>query len=812
MFRERRDSSKPSNTQWESGEAHPDTTKYPNHRLVTVLPDPERGWEQWLYAASRASQEIYNWETDTSPEWPRLLQTFVIPREDYDPTPADAAATYPPPSDLFESGELAEYVITSISQSRDNSPEIDPWFVVVNVVRERLTVLQGAEFDSDTGDIRTVTREKVAAGTAGAFDSDTGQIQEVSPINSLWSIRTTKQASGIAGKATGGTYTRAFPEVTNYTWPAVLNSQTPFELLSIPLRAGGEEYVTVPNFLRPRFSGPCVSEVIETWTKNPPAAVALTGAMFPEPVEWFGKLFSLNIEPTLHGGFRIWETSGTEHPTYEYYNLERYVGRTNLVDWPNFVVTDQQVQPYFGGFLSRYRKIYNPHIYALDASVLLSVTEVNSSTIDVQWLTGMTGTASVYRRAAGGAWGAATASGLTGHAYRFTGLTPNTAYEFKVVVGATSSETVPATTLYAVPAITSSLSASARQGTAFAGYTITASGPATSFDATSLPAGLTVNTTTGVISGTPTSEDGGNITVGISASNVAGTGEADLILAYTAKPHICTSGALTTRATALAASAGNAVAFSYQLYADNTPTSFAATGLPTGLSINTSTGLISGTKSGLSSTTAYSVTVTATNAAGTSTAITLTLTVWVVPVVSGDTAPASEGAGFSYSIAATETPTSYGATGLPAGLTVNTTTGEISGTPTGITSGTTAVTISATNIAGTDTDTLNIVLTAKPTITAGQTFSHAHNAGSVSISPAASNSPTSWDYVGTVSTTAPVGGDYLTEVGTSFDYSNGHITGTSSGGANIQGVWVIALTATNAAGTRNAVNITITVT
>ena len=53
--------------------------------------------------------------------------------------------------------------------------------------------------------------------------------------------------------------------------------------------------------------------------------------------------------------------------------------------------------------------------------------------------------------------------------------------------------------------------------------------------------------------------------------------------------------------------------FSYQIYATNSPTSYVATGLPSGLSINTSTGLISGTPS----TGTMSMTVSATNAGGT---------------------------------------------------------------------------------------------------------------------------------------------------------------------------------------------------
>ena len=67
-------------------------------------------------------------------------------------------------------------------------------------------------------------------------------------------------------------------------------------------------------------------------------------------------------------------------------------------------------------------------------------------------------------------------------------------------------------------------------------------------------------------------------------------------------------------------------AFSYQITATNSPTSYAATGLPSGLSLNTSSGLISGTPDTAA---VSSVSLTATNSSGTSAAFTLTLTVSV---------------------------------------------------------------------------------------------------------------------------------------------------------------------------------------
>ncbi|MDI1251028.1 MAG: putative Ig domain-containing protein, partial [Lacunisphaera sp.] len=140
-----------------------------------------------------------------------------------------------------------------------------------------------------------------------------------------------------------------------------------------------------------------------------------------------------------------------------------------------------------------------------------------------------------------------------------------------------------------------------------------------------------------------------------------------------------------TSATTASATAGTP--FTFSLTATGNPIlSFAATGLPAnGLTINTTTGVISGTP--LAAGTINVTGITATNATGTSTpgtALTITVAAAVpAPVVNSTlTASGTVGVAFSYSITGTNTPTGYAATGLPAGLAVNTTTGAITGTPT----------------------------------------------------------------------------------------------------------------------------------
>src|SRR5205823_4169067 len=343
--------------------------------------------------------------------------------------------------------------------------------------------------------------------------------------------------------------------------------------------------------------------------------------------------------------------------------------------------------------------------------------------------------------------------------------------------GGTGTATLTLTILSGAPIITSPTTASGTVCNAFS-YQITATNNPTSYGATGLPAGLTLNTSTGVISGTPTAP--GTFTVTISATNSRGTGNASLARTLRPpRPPVLPS-ALTTKGTV-------GVAFAYQIPASNCPTSYNATGLPTGLSVDTSTGAISGTPAvGSDAGSPYSVTISATNSGGTSSA-TLTITIKPAkPVITSPlTASGQVGVAFSYQITATNNPTSFNATGLPAGLSVNTSTGLISGTPT--TAGTYSVTISATNAGGTGSATL--VITTNPaapviqppftaTGTVGTNFSYTINA---------TNNPTSYNAAGL-------------PAGLTVNTSTGKITGKPTTAS----IYQVTISATNVGGTGTA--------
>ena len=225
----------------------------------------------------------------------------------------------------------------------------------------------------------------------------------------------------------------------------------------------------------------------------------------------------------------------------------------------------------------------------------------------------------------------------------------------------------------------------------------------------SLPAGLSLDSSTGAISGTPTAITS-SASYTVTATNTGGSTTASVTIvvndvapssvAYSQSTYTLTKGTAMTTITPTS-SGGTVTSWSV------------SPSLPAGLSLDSSTGSISGTPTAVTSSATY--TVTASNTGG-SDSTTLTITV-------NDVAPSS----LTYSpnsvsltkgtAMSTLTPTTSGGTvtswsvspSLPAGLSLDSSTGAISGTPSAVTSSA-AYTITASNTGGSDTATVTIVV------------------------------------------------------------------------------------------------------
>jgi PKD repeat protein len=154
-------------------------------------------------------------------------------------------------------------------------------------------------------------------------------------------------------------------------------------------------------------------------------------------------------------------------------------------------------------------------------------------------------------------------------------------------------------------------------------------------------------------------------------------------------------------------------AFTYQITADNSPSGFDAIGLPSGLSINTNNGAITGTPSAAGS---NDVTISASNMIGTDSQTLVLIIKQAAPVItSALLATGTVDQAFSYQITADNNPDRFDAAGLPAGLSINTNNGAITGTPSA--AGSNNVTLSASNAGGTGSKTLVVVISSAEVVT-----------------------------------------------------------------------------------------------
>ncbi|MHB8800639.1 MAG: putative Ig domain-containing protein [Thermoanaerobaculia bacterium] len=287
-----------------------------------------------------------------------------------------------------------------------------------------------------------------------------------------------------------------------------------------------------------------------------------------------------------------------------------------------------------------------------------------------------------------GASGAITGTPTTADLYAFTitatdqyGCSGATAYEVRICP---VIEVTPAT------------AAQGTIGQSYAGTTFAQTGGVLpiGWSATGVPAGLTLDAATGALTGTPT--EAGGFAVVVTATDANGcTGS----VAFTLR--ICPEMAIDAPASLADGTVGTAYGpVTFTQTGSAAAITWSATGLPTGLTLDPTTGTLTGTPGEPGS---FTVVVTATDANGCaiSRSYPLTISCPTITLSPGALPGATAGEAYGQTITASSALSggsysfSIPAGAPPAGLTLNATTGEISGTPTAV--GTFNVTVRATH-------------------------------------------------------------------------------------------------------------------
>jgi hypothetical protein len=369
--------------------------------------------------------------------------------------------------------------------------------------------------------------------------------------------------------------------------------------------------------------------------------------------------------------------------------------------------------------------------------------------------------------------------------------TPTETGSFPITFTATNGIGTAATqnftlTVGTAPTITSAAATTFTKGTA-GSFTVMATGfPAPTFTETgSLPAGVTLNGTSGLLSGTPTQS--GSFPIVITAANGSGPNATQNFTLTVDAPAAITSAASTTFVK------GHAGSFTVTASGFPVPTLSESGALPAGVTFVPATGVLSGTPTVTGS---FPLVFTATNGVGTAATQDFTLTVNALPAITSANATTfTKGDAGTFTVTATGTPapTLSESGTLPTGVTFVPVTGVLSGTPTE--SGVFHLTFTAANgVLPNATQSFTLTVDAPPAFTSADSATfYTGRANTFTVAASGTPSPT---FTGTG--TLP-SGVTLTSAG------------VLSGTPTATGSFPITLTATNGIGEPATQSFTLTI-
>lgn len=200
------------------------------------------------------------------------------------------------------------------------------------------TPLNGFDFDEATGLLLPTTDQVVAAGTAGVALDSGGNYSTVTPLNTVWSIKSTRKATALT--------TRSFAKGEFVSLPRVL---TVFEAVAFNDASGFIGTAGYYHVLKD-YSGAYDVTVTETWSATAHTGLSIT-QLRPEGFSWLTPFDSGTIPPCLHGAITISGTTGTDNPDWQFATWNWVFAATTPSSLSgNIVLVDTQ-QPWRGGYL-----------------------------------------------------------------------------------------------------------------------------------------------------------------------------------------------------------------------------------------------------------------------------------------------------------------------------------------------------------------------------------------------------------------------------------------------------------------------------
>ena len=370
----------PENQQWDHGDAHPDATTYPDHKLLFVTPQGDDGWSRWYYVDDRVNQDDYNWEFSQadigSRKFDSVERTYLRPRADFthgDPAPGSAMPDTP--AGMFAA---SAYLLAGREERRTGDEMFDTLYVIDRITYVRRVTLRDVVWDEATSSPQLVTEtlhyrgETVSGDYIDSYFLDetdsfwgireTGDLRTGEQLSAHWYLVTDR---GVVPEAVGGVATiREYTGYVGQQLPAVLQQ---INMDTWNRRDGSYRVFPQVYYKRHAFSGEVRAAISEKWYASLPTLAGLQHLM-PLPIVMSCPFFSLHVGPTLHASDTLTLTTGTVDPIWEYTGGNFYFPASRLVteaatvgastvadqtDWPDSLKVADDPQPYRGGWLRK---------------------------------------------------------------------------------------------------------------------------------------------------------------------------------------------------------------------------------------------------------------------------------------------------------------------------------------------------------------------------------------------------------------------------------------------------------------------------